>query len=418
MKNCLVLLTKVFPFDKGEEFIEGEIPMLSKAFDKVILIATSTADNAVQTRTTPNNFEIHRIKASKIKNSLPINTLKLFPFIDYKGCVDKDERYAVKGSIKKKVYLTYFASKANSVLKEAAKILDEYNLDEYDGITFYSYWLYDIAYAAIKLKERYGKKAKRVISRTHRYDLYANENSMNYIPLRYYLLKNLDVVYACSDNGSDYLKELYPNYSDKIRTAYLGTKDYGVTDASKDSVYRIVSCCHVSAVKRVDLLAKALAKLKDSGLKLKWTHFGAGDGLEEIKLYAKENLDFMEVNFPGGVKNIELMDYYKKEPVDVFINTSSSEGLPVSIMEACSFSIPTIATNVGGTAEIVKEGETGFLLDVNFKEEELSEKIKFMINLSKEEKQSLRDRCRSLWVENFYAEKNFTRFSQEIKPVK
>jgi Glycosyltransferase len=418
MKNCLVLLTKVFPFDKGEEFIEGEIKMLSAAFDKVILIATSVADNAVQTRSLPNNFEIHKIQASKIKHSLPVSAMGLFPFHNYKGCVDEDERNAVKGSIKKKAYLTYFTAKANSVLKEAKEIIDQYNLEEFDGITFYSYWLYDIAFVAIKLKELYGKKAKKVVSRTHRYDLYANENSMNYIPLRYHFLKNLDAVYPCSDNGSDYLKKLYPNYSEKIKTAYLGTKDYGVSEGSRDSVYRIVSCCHVSPVKRIDLLAKSLATLSKSGLKLKWTHFGAGDGLEEIKAYAKDNLDFMEVSFPGGVKNSELMDYYHKEPVDLFINTSSSEGLPVSIMEVCSFSIPTLATDVGGTAEIVKDGETGFLLDKDFEPKELGEKIKYMVELSKEEKQEFRDRCRNLWTKNFCAENNFKKFAQEIKTIK
>lgn len=417
MKNCLVLLTKVFPFDKGEEFIEGEIPMLSKAFDKVILIATSTADNALQTRITPKNFEIYRIKASKIKTKLPMSAIKLFPFSDYKGCVTEDECRAIKGSLKKKAYLTYFISKANNVFQESAKILDQSHLDKYDGVTFYSYWLYDTAFAAIKLKERYKEKAKGVVSRTHRYDLYANENSMSYIPLRYYLLKNLDAVYPCSDNGSDYLKKLYPNYSEKIKTAYLGTKDHGVINGSNDGIYRIVSCCHVSPVKRIDLLAKSLAVLSNSGLKLKWTHFGAGDGLEEVKLYSKENLDFMEVNFAGGVKNAEIMEYYKKQSVDLFINTSNSEGLPVSIMEACSFSIPSIATNVGGTAEIVKEGETGFLLDVNFKPEELAEKIKYMVQLSNEEKQGFRDSCRELWVTNFCAEDNFALFSQEIKSI-
>ena len=415
MKNCLVLLTKVFPFDKGEEFIEGEIPMLSKAFDKVILIATSTSNKAIQTRTTPKNFEIHRIKASKIKHSLPISTMKLFPFINYRGYVNQEERLAIKGSMKKKAYLTYFTAKSISIFEESVKILDKYKLNEYDCLTFYSYWLYDIAFVAIKLKERYGEKAKYAVSRTHRYDLYANENSMNYIPLRYYLLKNLDSVYPCSDDGSDYLKKLYPDYSDKIKTAYLGTKDYGITKSSNDGLYRIVSCCHVSPVKRIDLLAKSFATLSNSGLKLKWTHFGAGDGLEEVKEYAKENLGFMEVNFAGAVKNAELMECYKNEPIDLFINTSSSEGLPVSIMEACSFSIPTIATNVGGTAEIVIEGETGLLLDVNFKPEELGEKIKYMSELSKEEKQELRNKCRNIWLRKFYAEENFAQFSQDIK---
>lgn len=417
MKNCLVILTKVFPFDKGEEFIEGEIPMLSKAFDKVILIATSTADNATQTRVTPENFEIHRIKASKIKHSLPINAIKIFTYPKHKKCVSKEERSVIKGSVKKRAYLTYFTAKANSVFSECIKILDQCDLDKFDGLTFYSYWLYDTAFAAINLKERYGDKVKRVVSRTHRYDLYANENSMNYIPHRYYLLENLDEVYPCSDNGRDYLRKLYPAYSHKIKTAYLGTKDYGVAKNLSDDVYRIVSCCHVSSVKRIDLLAKSLATLKELGIKLKWTHFGTGDGLEEIKAYAKENLNFMEVNFAGSVKNVELMNYYKKEPVDLFINTSSSEGLPVSIMEACSFGIPIIATNVGGTAEIVKENETGLLLDVNFKPEELGEKIKYMLQLSKEEKQGFRDRCRELWVMNFCAEENFERFSKGIKPM-
>lgn len=417
MKTCLVILTKVFPFDKGEEFIEGEIPMLSKAFDKVILIATSTADNAMQTRVTPQNFEIHRLKASKIKHSLPISAIKILTHQKYKKCISKEECRVIKGSLKKRAYLTYFTAKANSVFSECIKILDKCDLDKYDGLTFYSYWLYDTAFAAISLKERYGNKVKRVVSRTHRYDLYANENSMNYIPHRYYLLEKLDEVYPCSNNGSDYLKKLYPAYSNKIKTAYLGTKNHGVAQNSQDDIYRIVSCCHVSPVKRIDLLAKSLATLKDLGIKLKWTHFGAGDGLEEIKLYAKENLNFMEVNFSGSVKNVELMDYYKKEPVDLFINTSSSEGLPVSIMEACSFGIPTIATNVGGTAEIVKEGKTGLLLDVNFKPEELGEKIKYMVQLTKEEKQEFRDKCRELWVTSFCAEENFARFSKEIKPI-
>jgi len=50
----------------------------------------------------------------------------------------------------------------------------------------------------------------------------------------------------------------------------------------------------------------------------------------------------------------DVLNYYASNPVDVFINTSSSEGLPVSIMEAMSFGIPVIATNVGGTGHCYK----------------------------------------------------------------
>lgn len=417
MNDCLVFLTKVFPFDKGEEFIEDEVLMLSKNFKKVIVIATSTSNDAVQTRTTPENFEIHRIKASKVKYNLPINAIKLFPFTNYGGCMTEKEYIAIKGSLKRRAYLTYFTSKANFIFEETKNILNKYNLSQYDKVIFYSYWFYDIALAAIKLKNYFTVNKKCVVSRAHGYDIYTYRNSMNYLPLREYLLKNIDKVYTCSENGSDYLKNLYPNYESKIQVAYLGSRDHGIKSIEKEHIFHIVSCCHISPVKRMDLLAKSLATLKDSGLALKWTHFGGGDGLEDLKEYSKENLSFMEVNFAGGVKNIELMEYYQREAVDLFINTSSSEGLPVSIMEACSFGIPSIATNVGGTSEIVKDGETGFLLNPDFKLEELGEKIKYMVELSKEDKQAFRQRCRNLWMKDFCAEDNFARFSQEIKVI-
>ncbi|SJT66602.1 UDP-D-galactose:(glucosyl)lipopolysaccharide-1%2 C6-D-galactosyltransferase [Clostridioides difficile] len=171
----------------------------------------------------------------------------------------------------------------------------------------------------------------------------------------------------------------------------------------------------MSPVKRIDLLAKSLATLKDSGLKLKWIHFGAGDGLEEVKEYSKENLSFMDVEFKGSVKNEELMNYYSNNPVDLFVNTSSSEGLPVSIMEACSFGIPTIATDVGGTSEIVNN-KTGILIECDFNINDLGEKIRYMVTLSEDDKQKFRDNCREIWLENFCGENNFQGFSREIQP--
>ena len=47
---------------------------------------------------------------------------------------------------------------------------------------------------------------------------------------------------------------------------------------------------------------------------------------------------------------------------DIFILTSRSEGLPNVVLEAMSMEIPVVATNVGGLPEIIKEGESGFLV--------------------------------------------------------
>ena len=80
--------------------------------------------------------------------------------------------------------------------------------------------------------------------------------------------------------------------------------------------------------------------------------------------------DNVEVDLKGQVAHQDVLAWFKENPADVFINVSSSEGLPVSIMEAFSYGIPAIATAVGGMPEIVA-GDCGLLLEPNFKPEEL-----------------------------------------------
>ncbi len=417
MKNCLVMLTKAFPFDKGEEFIENEVSILAKAFEKVIIIATSTADQAVQTRSVPENTSVFRIPASRIKRGIPAKAIKFLTFPNRSGCCGRSEKEAIGHSLRKRLYLAYFLSKSEEVYWEASKILAGCGLEKYDGVTFYSYWFYDTAVAAVRLKNDCPAPIKRAVSRAHGYDLYSERNSLNYLPLREYLMENADMVYPCSQNGSNRLKKRYPEYSGKVETAYLGTGDRGLSPESSGSEFHIVSCCYIVPVKRVELLAQALAVLKNSGLKLKWTHFGDGDGLDELKNYAADSLSFMECRFAGKVKNPELMEYYRNNPVDVFINTSSSEGLPVSIMEASSFGIPTIATDVGGTGEIVRDGETGFLLKADISPEQLADKIKQFALLPEDKKKLLRKNCRSLWMSEFNAAGNYERFAKNIQPL-
>ncbi|WP_435118885.1 glycosyltransferase [Halolamina sp. C58] len=63
------------------------------------------------------------------------------------------------------------------------------------------------------------------------------------------------------------------------------------------------------------------------------------------------------VHITGRVENVE--PYYKLS--DVFVSSSYSEGMPVTLIEAMASSLPIIATNIPGVRELIIEGETGYL---------------------------------------------------------
>jgi glycosyltransferase involved in cell wall biosynthesis len=46
---------------------------------------------------------------------------------------------------------------------------------------------------------------------------------------------------------------------------------------------------------------------------------------------------------------------------DLFLLTSITEGIPVTLIEAMASSLPVVGTRVGGMSEVVEEGRTGFL---------------------------------------------------------
>ena len=47
----------------------------------------------------------------------------------------------------------------------------------------------------------------------------------------------------------------------------------------------------------------------------------------------------------------------------IYILPSYNEGLPISVLEAMSYSLPIISTTVGGIPEILKNGENGFIME-------------------------------------------------------
>ena len=50
---------------------------------------------------------------------------------------------------------------------------------------------------------------------------------------------------------------------------------------------------------------------------------------------------------------------------NIAISTSRQEGLPVNIMEAMLSNLPIVATNCRGNRDLIKNGENGYLVNIN-----------------------------------------------------
>lgn len=82
-----------------------------------------------------------------------------------------------------------------------------------------------------------------------------------------------------------------------------------------------------------------------------------------IKDYKLENL----ICFHGWVSGSKKNDLLNK--ADAFILPSYTEGVPISILEAESYGLPILSTNVGGIPEIVSNEQNGFLFHPGLKNE-------------------------------------------------
>jgi glycosyltransferase involved in cell wall biosynthesis len=82
-------------------------------------------------------------------------------------------------------------------------------------------------------------------------------------------------------------------------------------------------------------------------------------------------------------------------------------------MEAMSLGIPVIATNVGGTGEIVNN-DNGLLLDTELSKTDLASSIKLLLQKDLSE---LSEKAILTWKHKFNAQNNYWSFVSEITQI-
>lgn len=400
MKKLLILSSQ-YPFGNKEQFLHNEISILKKEFDLYIIPTDNIKGlNKRQDTEDLEVFNFNRLSWITKVFSILFAFNFIFTLEFYKEIFVILKRKKIIFNIK---HLLSFTLKAkykynliNRLIKKKFK----------DKIIIYSYWMYYQALIAIKLKR---KLIAKCITRAHGFDLYEYRNIGNYIPYRLLIVKKVDRVYFISNDGLRYLSDKYIQYLHKFTLNRLGTIDLYNGNNQFHDKFTVVSCSWLVPLKRVHLILEALVTITD--VEIKWIHFGDGPEKNRIVKLSNKLSSNIEFILKGNIQNEEVLDYYNKNQVDIFINVSETEGIPVSIMEAISFGIPVIATDVGGVSEIVINEYNGYLLSKNFRISNLTELI---IRLIKEKNDVLRINARNLWIESYSLHKNVQEFINEI----
>lgn len=406
-KKRLLILARRFPYSHGEvaaeSYLGTEISILARRFDEIVAVGTEAPRGSEPTCPLPENVRpialgVGNSKTDKASEALQGMALGAFGPTFAKEALASDPAADTAG---KRVFLGYFVARA---YRKYGALLNELSAMDFEPTHVYSFWFWDTALAAVWLKMTC--PCALAFTRAHGYDLYEYRSYQCYLPLREYLLRRLDSVFPCSRDGKAYIDRKWPGHEAKVRTAYLGTRDMvDKSDAASGDVLRVVSCSRVVPVKRVGLIADAIALLDADGVRAEWTHFGDGEGLAGVKAKVA-SLSNVRCEFPGNVPNAELLGVYGRRDFDLFVNASESEGLPISLMEACGAGVPVLATDVGGTREIVRPGEDGDLLPADVTARQLADAIEAFAVLSDRDRLFLRRGARRVWEEDFRAASN------------
>ena len=403
----IILFTRKYPYGFHETFLAAELEYLAEKFDRILIVPNQSAPDM---RDVSKNVMVDtRLTLKEMgKFRYIVKAIFTISFNLFFKEISQHSKYFLSPKALWRILMNL--EEASRVQRYLNRLKRKCELES-GGTILYTYWLGGQSLGVSLFKEK--NPDQLFVSRVHRGDLYEESHQLPYLPFRKEIYHNIDKVFLISQDGFDYLQTKFPEMQIPAEIARLGVPDPGFTAvASADGVLRIVSCSTLKDIKRVDLLIAGLSEFSRlyPDQSVEWNHLGSGPLHEHLVQLAGEILD-ESINwcFHGQMPQEQVIGFYRKNPIDLLINVSSSEGIPVSIMEAQSCGIPVIATAVGGTPEIVNN-HNGILLPADPSPVEIAQAIQ-SINLALDLK---KNNSKKQWEEIYHARDNYQRFVNSL----
>ena len=136
---------------------------------------------------------------------------------------------------------------------------------------------------------------------------------------------------------------------------------YAPAPKEANAIFEIAHVGSLHWKKGQKYLLEALALLRERGVPFHCTMIGGGEELADLeRIIAEKDLHDV-VSMIGSRTQAEVAAYLPKAAC--YVQPSLSEGIPVAIMEAAACELPVVATKITGIPELVKQNQTGLLVE-------------------------------------------------------
>lgn len=397
MKNML-LITQGFPYGESERgFLPIEYEALSNHFHLTVLAFGKTE---------PLHYPVREgVEHLRYDWGAPLSPVGLLRQLGRKE-VRKDILKAAEDGMamlpRRAAKILAYSYRAEQVTAMLRSLIMEKQID-----VIYTYWCVQITIAALRLKAEF--PSLKVVTRFHGMDLYPEQTVELWEPLLPYVAMNCDLMLFVSKHGKQFFLDNWgQQWEEKTRVSYVGCRSLPAVEPSESKSLTLVSCSALIPIKRVYRIIEGLAALQED-VSVDWHHFGDGECNEKLIALAYEQLSnrtHIRYTFHGYIQNTQLPQKYQQIGAELFITTSETEGLPVSMMEAYAMGIPVVATAVGGIPEMIQDKKNGYLLSSDAEAEEVSEAIRRFAALNAEQRACMRECALQSWRKNYDASAN------------
>lgn len=392
--KTLIYCTQYYPFGQREPLAAVELEYLSLYFDKVVVVPFFKEAGV---REMPSNAEL--LWFEKKLSYVPIlgdrGTCNLFdPFWE-----------AIRNGEGRMPMVKGFSAKLQAAKIHAERLISSLNID--GSAVFYSPWLDRWGAVFSVLKNHLPEGTARFAVRANGADLYPDRLPPFKRHIQNLVFGNGIQVFPVSEHGRNALNQFRQGFPGK--TVYHGTPDIGLNPMPTDHHYHLLTCSTLQPVKQLDKLPGLLAALD---VPFKWTHIGGeGKELEALKSSAINLLGAERVSFKGRLNRAQIAEFYQTQPVDLFLNISSSEGLPLAVVEAESAGIPIVLSPVGAWEELLNDS-FGQVLPADFSSspQQFAETITHALATYSRNAEA-RMAARLHWEANFQAAVNYASFA-------